>query len=774
MQPRFIQFVVYSPWKTLFTCLILVLSIGYFLKDVAPSVSYKDMLGEDYPLLKSYERMQRDYTNDDNLLVLIEATDHDAFTPQTLGAVKQLTQDLWQTPYSVRVDSLTNFQHTEAVEDDLRVGDLVPESGLLDNAILNKIKQVALNEPQLLNRVVNPEANVLAINVSFAFPNKNLNEKLDADGFVQTLAEKFRQKNVHTKVYVAGLVALDATVMKISQQESGLFLVLILAIIILLLMCLMRSVKPLLIIIMVVLFSVIAGMAFSGLMGWKLTPFTASVPMMILVLAVADSVHFVSAFLHNLRLGNSKHKALEKALELNLKPIAITSITTAIGFMTLNFSESESIGALGSQVAFGVMFAFFLSVSLLPAMLSVTPIRARPGLPFQTKGWDKKMASMVCNNKGSILLISFVLCSALTAFIPNNEFNDSLPTYFAKTLPWRQANDFSESQFGGAYTFSYALSTQEADGIANPLYLKKVHRFVDWLRSKPEVAHVSSITDTFKRLNRSMHGDDVDFYRLPETRPLAAQYLLLYEMSLPYGLDLNNQVNLDKSASKIIVTFRTLSTKRILQLEQEIAQWLATNVPNVQVEGTGVQMMFAHLLDSDTKGLIWGAALGLLLISLLLILAFKSVRFGLVSILPNLAPVALAFGIWGLLVGQVGMGMAMVSGITIGVVVDDTVHFLHKYISARRNFGMSTADAIEYAYRHAGMAIILTTLVLVAGFMSMALLSEFRVNSDMGKMACIVMTAALIVDLLTLPALLALIDKKNVIQSDMSPILTKA
>ena len=757
----YISCVVHHPWKTIFACLIGMLFIGYFLKNVAPSVSYKDMLGENYPLLKIYEKMQRQYTNDDNLLVLIEAKQGSVFNRQILDQVQQLTTTLWQTPYSVRVDSLTNFQHTEAKGDKLIVADLVQDPLKLSQSALQKIQAVAMAEPQLLNRAVNPEGNVLAINISFSFPNKVLNEKLDADSFVQETVEAFRQKMPQTQAYVAGLVALDATVMKISQQESGLFLVLILGIVVFALMCLLRAFSSILVIVLVVIFSVIAGMAFSGMMGWKLTPFTASVPMMILVLAVADSVHIVSAFVQNIKQGISKHQAIEKALSLNLKPIGITSITTAIGFLTLNFSDSESIGALGSQVAFGVICAFILSVSFLPATLRLLPVKVRSKAFQSTSSTAIKTASAVVRFHRSILLISIVAGGGLSYFISQNIFNDTLPEYFAESLPWRQANDFSEAQFGGAYTFSYSLSSKMADGVSQPEFLANIQTFVTWLRAKPEVAHVNSITDTFKRLNRSLHGDDPTYYALPQNKQLAAQYLLLYEMSLPYGLDLNNQINIDKSATKVIVTFRSLSTKRTLQLEREIDLWLANNMPHIQAQGAGVQLMFAHLLDKDTKGLIWGAVIGLLMISLLLIMAFKSIKMGLISILPNIVPVAVAFGLWGLLVGQVGMGMAMVSGITIGIVVDDTVHFLYKYLDAKHQQGLSTQEAIQYAYQHAGVAILLTTLVLVAGFLSMALLSEFRVNSDMGKMACIVMIAALIIDLFTLPAILAWLDNKK-------------
>ena len=550
--------------------------------------------------------------------------------------------------------------------------------------------------------------------------------------------------------------------MKISQKESGLFLGLILLIVVVLLIVILRAVKPVAVTVAVIIFSVIAGIAFSGMMGWKLTPFTASVPMIILILAVADCVHYITSFLHKLRNGEEKKQALVSALKLNFGPIAITSITTAIGFLTLNFSESESIQALGSQVAFGVMFAFLLSITFLPAVLSVLTFKnvERVKAPNRESSY-RAVTEFLFTHRLKLLPITMIVPLIFAYCLTLNEFNDNIPSYFAETLPWRQANDFAEQHFGGAYTFSYSLNTGKANSISDPVFLNKLEKFAKWLRAMPEVSYVNSVTDTFKRLNKSLHGDVQSYYRLPTDKQLAAQYLLLYEMSLPYGLDLNNQINFDKSATKILVNFRTLSTSEILIMEKRIEHWMAVNLTGIQASGSGVQMMFAHLLDQDTRGLIWGAGLGLLIISLLLILAFRSPKMGLISIAPNIFPAVIAFGIWGLLVGEVGMGMAMVSGMTIGIIVDDTVHFLSKYLFARRVEGLTAKNAVDFAFNHVGPSIVFTTVVLVAGFSAMALLSEFRVNSDMGKMTSIILVIALLFDLIALPVLLMIYDREK-------------
>ena len=230
-------------------------------------------------------------------------------------------------------------------------------------------------------------------------------------------------------------------------------------------------------------------------------------------------------------------------------------------------------------------------------------------------------------------------------------------------------------------------------------------------------------------------------------------------MSLPYGLDLNTQINMDKSATKLTAAFQTLSVREILALEQQVDAWAAENLPDLTYITTGAQPMFAKFMDTSTRSLTMGAIYGLILISGLLIFMLRSFKIGAISLLPNLAPVVLAFGVWGLFVGQVGFGLAMVSGITIGIIIDDTVHFLAKYLDARGAKGLSAKDAVTYTYRTVGKSIVFTTLVLVVGFLAMAVLSNFRVNSDMGRMTAIIMTFALFFDLVTLPALLMVFDR---------------
>jgi len=264
-----------------------------------------------------------------------------------------------------------------------------------------------------------------------------------------------------------------------------------------------------------------------------------------------------------------------------------------------------------------------------------------------------------------------------------------------------------------------------------------------------------------KRLNKNLHGDDPAWFRIPESRELAAQYLLLYEMSLPYGLDLNDQINVDKSATRLNVSLKSISSNNAIALEERAQRWLRGNAPeSMQVDGASPAIMFSHIGARNIRSMLSGTTLALVLISVTLIFALRSLRIGMISIVPNLVPAGMAFGLWGLLVGQVGLALSVVTGMTLGIVVDDTVHFLSKYLRARREEGLSSADAVRYAFHTVGTALWTTSAVLIAGFLVLTR-SPFELNSGMGLLTAITIALALLADFLLLPTLLMTLDKKE-------------
>ena len=722
-------------------------------KNLVFTNDYRYFFSEDNPQLLEFEKLQDTYTKQDNIFIMLEPQSGDVFNKDFLAALKELTEGSWQVPYSIRVDSITNFQHTYADNDDLIVIDLVDDVEYLSEQDLAYIKEVALNEPLLIHRLIADSSKAAAINITIELPGKNeITEGPEVVTFARDMVEKFEQSHPEVNVYSTGIVMMNNAFPEASINDMKSLILFAFAAIIIGLFVFLRSVSTTIAALVVIILSILMGMGTAGWLGFKLTPPSASAPTMILTLAVADCVHFLTTFLQSMRKGLDKFAAIKESLRINFNPIFLTSLTTAIGFLSLNFSDVPPFRDLGNITAMGVIYAFVLSIFFLPALIAILPVRVKPGVDKKTK-LMQNIAEFVISKRKALLWVMGLIIVAFITLIPRNEINDRFVEYFDESIEFRQHTDHVTESISGLYTVQYSLEAESSGGISEPEFLKNMDGFVDWLRVQPEVMHVNSVSDTFKRLNKNMHGDDTGFYKLPENRELAAQYLLLYELSLPYGLDLNDQINIDKSSTRVSATLQNLSTDQMLAFEQRSRDWINTNASNINMVASSPAVIFSHLAVRNIDSMIVGTMIALALISIILIFALRSLKLGLISLIPNLTPVAVAFGIWAIFDSEIGLALSIVAGMTLGIVVDDTVHFMSKYLRAKREKNLSAIQAVRYAFENVGTALLVTTLVLAAGFMVLSL-SAFELNSAMGLLTAITIVIALIIDFLFLPPLL--------------------
>ena len=760
MAKSYAEWLVRWRYLILIFTIVLVAAIGSGARFITFDTDYRVFFSEDNPQLKAFEQLQNTYTKTDNVMFVLAPKDGNVFNRETLASVARLTEACWQMPYSIRVDSLTNYQHTRADGDDLHVDDLVPEE-LLENpdaTALQRIRDIAVNEPLLVDHLISAKGHVTGVNVTIQLPDDTTGKEVPSvAAFARDLVEKVKAGNPELDVYLTGMVMMNNSFPEVSIHDQQTLVPMMFGIIILTLVLLLRSFVATVGTFLIIILSILTAMGLTGWMGTALTPPSASAPTIIMTLAVADCVHILVSFLHAMRRGHDKRAAMIESIRINMQPVFLTTITTIIGFLSMNFSDAPPFRDLGNIVAIGVAAAFIFSVSFLPALMLVLPMRVKTETTQGTQLVDR-FAEMVIARRNFLFWGMGIIVVALVSFVPRNELNDEFIKYFDETVDFRRATEFTTSNLTGLYTVDYSLGNGEAGGINEPEFLRDVERFADWFKAQDSVLHVSTLTNVMRRLNMNMHGDDPEWYRLPDDRELAAQYLLLYEMSLPYGLDLNNQIDISKSATKLTVFLDSLSSNELLAMEGRAQAWLTEYAPHMQSHGASPSLMFAYIGQRNIKSMLLGTSVALVLISLILIFALRSVKIGLISLIPNLAPAAMGFGLWGLLYGQVGLGLSIVAGLTLGIVVDDTVHFLSKYLRARREQGMNSQDAVRYAFHTVGIALLVTTIVLVAGFLVLAQ-STFKLNSDMGLLTSITIAFALLADFIFLPPLLMKLDK---------------
>jgi predicted RND superfamily exporter protein len=757
---RYARTVVRWRWPVLLVTLALGIAAAAGAARLRFVDEYRVFFGPDNPQLLAFDAIENIYTKNDNILFVVAPPGGNAFTNATLAIVEDLTAEAWKIPFAIRVDSLSNFQHTRADGDELVVGDLVRNAASLGEAEIAGIREVALAEPLLRHRLVPPDTEVVGLNVTLQLPRKELDETARAVAHARALAREVERAHPGHRVHLTGQVILNNAFQEAAMRDMQTLTPLMYGVIVLALIALLRSLTATVSTLTVVGFSVAGALGLAGWAGMALTPPSTAAATMIMTLGVADGIHIMATLLKEMRRGSRRHDALVESLRVNMQPVFLTSLTTVIGFLSMNFSEVPPLKDLGNISATGVAIAWLLSITLLPAMAAILPIAVRARATSRSAPMDR-VADFVVARQRPLLWGGTAAAVLLTALMPLNALNDQFVRYFDESTTFRQDADFATEHLSGPYQIEFSLSAGDSGGISNPAYLATLDEFAAWYRQQPGVVHVATVSDVFHRLNKNMHGDDPRQYRLPRDRELAAQYLLLYEMSLPHGLDLNNQINVDKSATRLSVTLDDVTTRELVALVERGEQWLRDHAPaSMATRGAGPGVMFAYISARNIRSMLWGTLLAMLLIGGTLMLALRSVRYGLISFVPNLLPASMAFGVWGALVGEINLGLSIVTGMCLGIVVDDTVHFLSKYLRARREHDLEPDQAVRYAFSTVGAAIVVTSIVLAAGFLVLAQ-STFGFNGGMGRLSAIIIAFALAGDLLLLPPLLLQFDRRT-------------
>ncbi len=726
------------------------------------SSDYRVYFAEDNPELLAYEEIERTYTSDDTVFIALQPQEGTIFTQEMLTLVEGATEDAWQIPNAIRVDSLTNFQYTEALGDDLFVGNLVKNAADLNPEEISRIEEIALNEAALVNRLVSTDGRTTGILVTLSFPGSDHRVHVPQSvNAARALASDLERQVPGLRVALSGSAMISRSLDEMTLRDMMVLSPLLYVVLLVILAVLLRSISAMFAASLIITIAAVGAMGLAAAFGIVLTTASVVSPIVVLTLAVANSVHFISTAQEVRREGASKLEALSRSMHVNIDPIFLTSLTTLIGFLSLNFSQTPPYHDLGNITAMGVVIAWAASMTFLPALLSYLPWKGGKPLPaeHQALAW---FSDFVIKRRVSILVVTAAIAVTLAALVPTNRLDDQVIRWFGERTQIRQDTDFITDNLTGPYRMDFSLAAGAPGDVVDPAYLEDVERFATWLSRQPEVVHVDHFADVMKRLNRSMHGDDEAWFRVPEARDLAAQYLLLYELSLPYGLDLTSQVSFDKSATRLTVTMGDISSAETRVLKARAEAWAAANLTHATAsEGSGTAVMYAFSSKRSINSMLWGTAVAFVLISLTLVIALRSLSLGLLSLIPNVLPVIMTFGIWAIFVGQIGVVASAIAAMTLGLVVDDTVHFLSKYHRARREHRLSVHDGIRFAFEHVGRALITTSVVLVAGF-AVLMFSDFLLNFQMGVLTVMTISFALVLDFFLLPALLMFLDREKI------------
>ncbi len=754
---NYMKFLQRFRWAIVFGIPLIVFALASSLKNVEMDGSYRIWFGEDSKTLKDYDNFRKTFGNDDGVVIVFK-DENGLFNKKALSSIERITDALWKTKYISRVDSLTNYQYVHAnpnEPEDIVVEDFIQNIETATPTYFANRKEIAINDSLIVGSFISKDGTTTMISARLTPKvNDESDKSIEIMGYVRDILKPEIEKTGY-KYWINGGPPLNETFIVIGTSDAMTFTPLVLMASIILLLLLFRRVSGALIPIGVVIFTFLTVLAVQVLLGYKLNNFTANLPVFVVAIGIADAVHVYSIWLLHKRQGDENYDAVYASMQKNFLPIFLTSLTTAIGFATLTISEVIPVLTLGIATASGAILAFIISVVWMPAVLLLLkkPIKA------SNKVIEKKRKSFgygrfIINNNKKIVLWTSLVFSIIAIGLTQVKVDSNTVRYFDKTVEFRKGAEFMMANLTGPMAYEIVVDTGEVGGIKEPKFMKSVEQFYNDIQEKfPEVRHLNSLMDIVKRYNKIIDNKE----EVPNSRNLIAQYLLLYSMSLPQGMEINDKMDINEQKLRISGQMDIVDTSKDLEMIQYIKDWWAKTAYRGTVEGQ--TYMFAHMQKDVTNTLIYSLSLALVLVSIVMFLIFRRVKLLWVFILPNILPVVLVVGLMGWLNITIDIGVAIAGAIIIGVAVDDTIHFLVKYFDARKR-GLSMEDTFEEVLRYAGVAILFTTIILTVAFSTFAF-SHFTANQNFGIVTAFALFIAFVVDLLLLPALLSLTNKEK-------------
>jgi len=748
---KYINFIDKFKYLIIINITIIVALLSLSLKNIAFEGSYKIWFDKDSKIIKDYEAFRSRFSGDDTFIVSFK-DDNGIFTEKAVNTILRLTKEFQKIEGVRKVDSLSNYQYISSEDDDIIVEDF-----LYADENLNHKRELALKDKLILNQLISKDTKTTMIALSL---NANIgsNEAVNIAVFnkLQSLLKEETKRSGY-KFYITGIPAVTASLVTISQSDAMVLMPLAVVVVVLFLFLIFRSVLGVLIPSIVIVFTFLIVLSIQILLGHKLNNFTVNIPSFITAIAIADAMHLYLAWIYYKLKGKNTKEALIDAFHSNIIPMALTSFTTAVGFATLSLSAIEPISTLGIAITSGAVLAFVLTITVVPAILltlsddyKVTPVK------IINLAHVKGYGAFIKHNDEKIVLTFFVLIALVSLGLFKLKVDSNSIKYFTKDTVVRSGADFVEKNLTGSMRYEIILDSQKKEGVKDPKFLQSVVVFEDALKKHfNNVRFTTSLKDIVIRMQKVLNPDANS--SLPQNKNLVAQYLLLYSMSLPQGMELNDKMDTQERYLRLTINTNIVDTSKDLAMIQWIKNYFKAKKP-YSADVQGQTAIFAYMQSSVTDTLIVSISMTLLIVTLSMLLIFKNLKMLWLFLIPNIAPIIIVGGVMGLLGISVDIGIAISAAVILGIAVDDTIHFFSKYYESIKV--RSFEQSIDYIISHSGNAMILTTMILSITFALFGI-SSFVPNVNFAIVTVSALNIALLFDLVLLPALLSLLSKEQ-------------
>ncbi|HIP28910.1 MAG TPA: RND transporter [Sulfurovum sp.] len=788
-----------NPLKVILVVLLFLAMPISHVPQIKMDTSTEGFMHPDDPVLVTYNKFRAQFGRDERIVLALKSDN--IFSIEFLETLRDLHEEIEEkVPYLDDITSLYNVRNTRGEGDRLITDDLL-EPFPKNKQDVAKIKKQAMashfykdlllsKDGTMTTMVIETDAysrvGIKEVSIDEGFDddsidsatdtseaeNNALAEPVEAQAFLtdaenaellkvlHTIVDSYKAKGM--EIYVAGSPAVNNALKAQMQADMQMFTRITFIIIIIFLFVMFRRISAVVYPLIVIIFSLLATI---GMMAWTGVAFklpTQIVPSLLLTVSVGATVHILSVFFDRFNKTGDKKAAMQYTLGHSGLAIAMTSVTTAIGVGSFSGSEVAPISDMGIFASFGVMMSLLLTLTLLPALLSLTKLK-----PKAKKGAGKMdelmniLALFPIHYYRAIIIGAGVLVLVALFASSKIELSHNPLYWFEEGNENRVSTEVIDENMNGSVTIEAIIDTGMENGWNDPVRLKKLNemtkRMEAYVDEYTHIGKVISIATLVKETNRALHENEEKYYSIPKNANLVSQELLLFENS--GSDDLEDVVDSQFSKARVTIKLPWTDAVKAVKVLDYVKQEATKTFPDEKVETTGMIPLLINTFANAIHSSVVSYIIAFILITGIMILILGSVRMGLLSMIPNLTPIILGLLLMYVMNIPLDMFTLLIGSIAIGLAVDDTIHFLHNFRRYYLESGDS-AKAIQMTFLTAGKAMVITTVVLSLGFYAY-LMAEMISVQNFGLLTGTVIVFALLSDLLLAPALMMVAAKRG-------------
>jgi predicted RND superfamily exporter protein len=754
IQKNFIDFIINRPKVTLLIGFIIFLSFGFGATYIKSNFTARIWFDDDYPAIQNLDNFEKRFGGDQFIAVGFYSENEDGlFTQENLKLISELTQELWLLPDIIRVDTLSNYNNIQALDNDIDIAPLIDEP--ID---LEKVRNNIAQNEDIKNILISQ-------NLKFTFLNAQVKPLFGKSPNYTNVMQKLKKiikkyERDDRRFILMGNVVVTNAFRVITNTDNEKIIPFMFGFILLILILFFRSVAGVITPLFISIITIISTFGIMGHFDFVFNSILAAVPGVLLAICLADTVHIMSSFYYQYYNGKKLKEALVYSLNKNFLATILTTLTTSISFITISFTDLVPIHDLGILSGVGTIFAWLFTFLFLPPLFILLPEKLVKRLwkEEQSKTAEQSRFSSIIWKLKIPIVLSFVgltIWSFIMAM--GNEVNSDPLKYFAEDTQIKKDYNFTKQHFKGVRGIELEIDSGVADGIKDPKFLKTVESFINELSDQENIVQINSIIDVIKKVNKQLNSGNKEKLIIPDSREEIAESLLLYTMGLPPNQGIEDLVSLDNRYIRLKIKWSLESSKESME-KDKLVHDIAKKYGLKTLTG-GFFPIYASVNNMVVDSFFKSMTMAVILVSIIILIVFRNPFLAFLAMLPNIIP--LTFGAAYMAINHIyiDIGTSIVAAICLGIAVDDTIHFVTHFVLNQKKYGDSF-KALNETFLSTGKALILTTLLLVVGFGSFVM-ADFLPNHYFGILCALVLTFALLTDLLFLPALLTIWYRKD-------------